>query len=143
VNGYFFLCDFAQVILGKLYVSGGGWSRVGRVAGSDPLDVYLAGKIFVPWNEANRTNRLIVSLADGDGRAVVSGDQLLPVQVEADLEVGRPPGMPEGTPLEVPLVIPFKGLDLGGGRYSWKVTLGTETLADVTFDVVTINLQTG
>ena len=52
MNGFMILCDYAEEIGGKLYVVGGGWSRTARADTAG--DFYLAGKLLVPWTDANR-----------------------------------------------------------------------------------------
>ena len=126
------LCDYAEEIGGKLYIVGGGWSRTARadVAG----DFYLAGKLLVPWTDANRPHVLRVALKTGDGQDVMQGERA--VQIIGKLEVGRPPGLVEGVDLDLPLALPIKNITLAEGRYRWEVAVDGSIVTDVSFDVI-------
>jgi len=132
MKGFLILCDYAEEINGKLYITGGGWSRVARA--NIPSDYYVAGKILVQWTETNRPHVLKLLLKTGDGHDVMqNGD---PVQLAAKLEVGRPPGLPEGTELDLPLALKVQGVVLQEGRYRWELTIDEELVTDLTFDVL-------
>jgi hypothetical protein len=133
VRGFIFLCDYAETIGGKLYIMGGGWSRLTqRIPG---LDMSVAGKLLVSWVEANRPHRLRVSLLTGDGDPVLAADET-PIRLEGNLEVGRPPRLPEGTELDFPLALRFDDLSLKLGRYRWELHVDDTPIADATFDVI-------
>lgn len=90
------LCDHAEVVNGKVYLMGGGWSFV--TINQEPPVVHPCGiavSFSIPWNETNQTHPFAVEILDPDGASLV--------KVEADLEVGRPPGTPMGTAQRVPL----------------------------------------
>ena len=125
------LADSAAAVEGKLYILGGGWS----VTGPGPTPFAIAMKFEVPWSEANRKHRWTLELLDADGKPVslpVPGsDSDLPVKVEGDLEVGRPPGLREGTPLDFPLAINFGPMPLEpDSRYTWRLTINDDTHED-------------
>jgi len=61
------LADSAQVSEGKLFVLGGGWSRIGP--GPTPSAVAII--IEVPWDQTNVTHRWRLELVDSDGRPVM------------------------------------------------------------------------
>lgn len=115
------LSDFAQVIQGKLYIMGGGWSLTGPV----PSLSAIAVKIEVPWTQTNRKHEFRVELIDADGHPVVmvppTGEG--PVVLDGHFEVGRPPGMPPGTPLDVPLAMTIPPMPLAPGRYVWRLSI--------------------
>ena len=127
------LCDAAQVQGGKLYVLGGGWSRVLKLV---PLQLTLAIQLVVPWHSANKPMVLVISLLDSDGNPVPTSTGQ-PMQVIGQMEVGRPPGLKPGTPLDQTLAIPIGPLDLPGGVYRWDLQLDGELLESVPFEVVT------
>lgn len=116
------LCDAAQAVDGKLFVLGGGWSLTNAGA----VRMALAIKIEVPWSEANRRQPFRLSLRDEDGAAVaVDGPHgAVPVEVEGELEVGRPPGLPQGTPLDVPMAINLGPVALApSSRFEWRLEI--------------------
>ena len=83
------LADAAQVVDGKLYLLGGGWTTI-TVSGGFPAQqrIALALAIGVPWDETNRRHGLEIEITDEDGRSLA--------RVEGQFEVGRPPGIPLG-----------------------------------------------
>ena len=119
------LADFAQVVQGKLYIMGGGWS----VTGPQPQPSAVALKIEVPWTQTNRRHEFKLELLDADGRAVVlpgpEGEK--PVIMAGQFEVGRPPGVSPGTPIDMPLALTMGPLPLMGGRYLWKLSINNAT----------------
>ena len=88
------LANHAEAQNGLLYLSGGGWDRLTRryPAGGQPKphSFGIGVTVNVPWSEANRKHRLELWIEDEDG-----GKPLM--QVDGELEVGRPPGVPEGS----------------------------------------------
>ncbi len=88
------LADFAQVVDGKLYLMGGGWSLV-NVSTGFPVSqrCAVALSVQVPWNETNHPHALEIEVATEDGQRMA--------RVEGQFEVGRPPGMPPGQPQRV------------------------------------------
>ena len=133
MRGFLILCDFAETINGKLYIQGGGWTRYAHT--DQPITIYLASKLLVPWNEANRDHRLTIKLLDSDARPVPSSDGR-PVTIEGGFEVGRPPGLASGSEIDLPLTFKFEGLSLTPGRYRWEMKVDDTVVADPTFDIV-------
>lgn len=129
------LSDFAQVVQGKLYIMGGGWS----VTGPQPSLSAIAVKIEVPWTQTNRRHEFKVELIDADGHPVIltppAGEG--PVVLMGHFEVGRPLGMSPGTPLDVPLALTIPPMPLASGRYVWRLTIdGTsQDVWEVAFSV--------
>lgn len=112
------LADAVQAVGGKLYILGGGWSIIGSQTGPTAI----AMKIDVPWDQANRRHRLILTLVDSDGQPVRIEDK--PVEIQGDFETGRPAGLIPGTDLDVALAIPIGPLSLTPGhRYVWRCTI--------------------
>lgn len=81
------LCDFAEVIGGKLYVMGGGWN----ICPPGPHNMSVAMRIGVPWSEANVDHSLTLRLQDDGGHTIELGEPPKPVVVEGQFQVGRPP----------------------------------------------------
>jgi hypothetical protein len=119
------LADAAQAVAGKLYILGGGWSIIGS---GTPFA--LALKIEVPWDEANRPHPFTLALLNADGQPVIlptpEGER--PVEIQGNIEVGRPAGLTPGTPLDSTSAINFGPLPLApGGRYVWRLTIDGHT----------------
>lgn len=130
------LADYATVAEGKLFISGGGWSNTGP----GPVSGWMVSTLGVPYDRTNTQLRVTFRLVNQDGQpfTFLKDDQSVPVIVEADLEVGRPPGMRKGGEFLVPFVFPFGPLDLTPGqRFEWTVSVGDEKHDDwrLPFDV--------
>ena len=133
MDGFLILADWAKEIGGKLYIQGGGFSRL---YGADhPNDFALAGKVLVPWDQTNRPLDLTFELFDQDGRPVLD-DQSQQVALHGKLEVGRPAGLTPGTDLDMPFAVAVRGLTLQAGRYRWEMNIGAAQVAHVAFDVL-------
>jgi hypothetical protein len=123
------LCDSAQSVGGKLYILGGGWSRVILV--QPPIVMALAVMISVPWTEANQRYMLTVRLLNLDGSpALVLGQQ---VKVEGSFEAGRPPGLQKGTPLDSSFALPFT-LALPPATYVWELAISNDGMEQPVID---------
>lgn len=120
------LCDHAVVAEGKLYISGGGWSQTGP----DPSPTAIAMKIDVPWDRTNTPIALRLRLVGADGEPVTQAGPMgpVPIEVGAQLEVGRPPGLAQGTPIDAPMAINLPPFLLPPGqRFSWDLEIDGET----------------
>lgn len=117
------LCDFAESVNGKLYIVGGGWTKLKP---GFPLDCAVAISLAVPWTQTNQKHQLTVELLSEDGELI--GDP--PVRIDGEFEVGRPPGSTPGDPIGYTMAFRFKGVELspGGYRFSFKID-GTEVSA--------------
>ncbi|MBI4370905.1 MAG: hypothetical protein HY552_01265 [Elusimicrobia bacterium] len=116
------LADFAQVVDGKLYIMGGGWTMTGPTSSPSAIAI----KVEVPWTEANRKHKLQVALVDSDYNPVLvpTPGGNVPLVINAEFEVGRPPGMIPGSPLSVPMALNIGPVPLvPGARYVWKLTI--------------------
>ncbi len=127
------LCDAAQMVGGKLYILGGGWSRVLALG---PLNMALAMHLKVPWHEANRAMFLRIDLETEDGQPVPAGEGQGGVRVEGQVEVGRPPGLRPGTALDSAFAIPINGIVLQPGVYRWNITIDGQPVEALTFEVL-------
>lgn len=126
------LCDAADQQGGKLYILGGGWSVI--YAPGVPVNMALAVKLAVPWDQANEVHQLRAALLTDDGDPVDLGTGA--VQVEGEFEVGRPPGMKRGTAIDAPLALPFNGLALQPGGYVWILEIDGTEMARAPFRVL-------
>ncbi len=123
------LADFAEVINGKLYIMGGGWS----ITGPQPAPFAIAAKIEVPWTGANEKHTLRLDLLDGDFKPIQLPTPAgkIPLSVGGDFEVGRPLGMLPGTPLDLPFAFNMGPIPLAPGRrYVWKLAIDGKSQDD-------------
>jgi len=123
------LADAAQAVGGKLYILGGGWS----ITGPDPIPSAIAIKIEVPWDQANRPHRILLSLVNADGQPVMvptpEGER--PFEIAGQFEVGRPAGLAPGTPLDAIVAISLGPMPIPpGGRYTWRLSIDGDTDED-------------
>lgn len=127
------LCDYAEELGGKLYVMGGGWSRL--FMPNQPVNMALAIKMHVPWNETNRAHNIGVRLVTQDEEPVPN-EQGENIQLIGQMEVGRPPGIRPGSRIDAPLALRFQGLSLDLGVYKWEFLVDDKVLQSTVFDVV-------
>lgn len=123
------LADFAQVVNGKLYIMGGGWS----IIGPEPCPTAIAIKIEVPWNQTNKKHNLRLELLDSNYHPVLVPTPVgnSPLKISADFEVGRPAGLIQGTSLDVPIAFNIAPMPLESGkRYIWKLAIDGHTNDD-------------
>lgn len=124
------LCDAAQSADGKLYLMGGGWTRI---AADATANMALGIIVHVPFDMSNQQLPLIAELLDDDGRTVnINGSE---VKAEAQFEMGRPAGLKQGEQLSTPFAMNFRGLDLPPGGYVFEVSIQGEPVARCPFRV--------
>ncbi|SRR5450759_639865 len=127
------LCDFAEVIGGKLYIMGGGWDLCPPGA----HNMSVAVRVSVPWSEANVDHALALRLQDDDGNTIALGEPPKPVVVEGRFQVGRPPGTPQGWDLDYKAVFTFNGLVLEPNTiYRWQAEIDGEPASSSVFRTV-------
>jgi uncharacterized protein DUF6941 len=112
------LCDAAVADPnGKLHMLGAGWSLT--ASPTSPHAVALL--IKVPWDRTNQKLPLTLELLDADGNSVLLQDG--PIEVRAEIEVGRPVGVPVGIMLDSAFTVGLGPLPLPVGRYQWRADL--------------------
>lgn len=129
-NVNLFLCDSAQVYDGKLSVLGAGWTWIR--AG---IPYTVAAIVEIPWDMTNTKVKGKFSLVNEDGVSV-NPDGINPLQIEVEMEVGRPAGMKPGTSQRIPLFINVMPMDQNYaalGRYTWNLEIVGE-ISSVAFD---------
>ncbi len=133
------LCDYAEALNGKLYISGGGWHQI---TAFQSVTCYVALMIGIPWGATNQRHRMRLTLCTEDGENVQSpaGED---IEVAGEFEAGRPPGVRAGTDLYSVMALGFQGLPLETGRYSFVFEIDGTELARETFDVVMQELPQG
>jgi hypothetical protein len=121
------LADFAEVMNGKLYIMGGGWS----ITGPSPVPSAIAVKIIAPWSPADRKHNLTLQLLDSAGKQVViksddGKDQ--PVVLGGSFLAEQSTHIKEGTPLDFPYAVNLPPLPLEPGmQYTWKLSMDGKT----------------
>jgi hypothetical protein len=120
------LCDAAQVDpTGKVHMLGAGWSMTSSPTAPSAVVVLLG----IPWDRTNQKIHVRLELTDADGTAVRVPSPLgeTIVEIEADVEVGRPPGSPEGIEFAAALAPSIPPLPLPPGRYTWHLRVGDDS----------------
>ncbi|HZI90633.1 MAG TPA: hypothetical protein VFD31_03275 [Thermoleophilaceae bacterium] len=121
------LADFAQVADGKLTVVGGGWN----ITGPQPSPSALAVIFEVPWDQTNRRHQFKLELMDADGGKVMAESPdsgPVPVCIEGEFEVGRPPGIKPGSSMNFPLALNLPPQPIRPGQqYEWRLAVNGET----------------
>ncbi len=136
------LCDYAEAVNGKLYITGGGFSNV---ITTQPLSMSVALRLAVPWGATNLPHSLHLGLETEDGMAVSNpqdpaGGQLY---VAGEFEVGRPAGMKSGGSIVHTLAFRVEGLDLATGGYAWILKIDRTEIARSTFEVQRVEALPG
>lgn len=146
VKASLMLADHAQVVDGKFFISGGGWS----ITGPQPMPFALIADIKVPWHSIGRSHKLRLELLDGDGQPVMvetpeSGEQ--PLFVEGEFHVAPIPGIKAGSELTFPFAanIGPQPAITPGGVYEWRLHIDGKTRDEwrVTFATRPELAQTG
>jgi hypothetical protein len=123
------LADHAQVVDGKFFICGGGWS----VTGPDPVPFAIVADVKVDWHEIG-THTLKFELFDADGEAVLvetpEGEQ--PLFLQAEVPVAPMPGVKPGTTLTMPVAanLPPQPSIAPGGTYEWRLSINGKTHED-------------
>ncbi len=81
------LCDWAEVVGGKLYLQGGGWATIAAAAATQTAVAVL---IDIPYTQTNRQHDGVMALYNQDNQPYPPQQ---PFRIEFQLEAGRPPGM--------------------------------------------------
>jgi hypothetical protein len=132
IEANIWLVDAADLVGGKLYVLGGGWS--GAVVVEPQLALTVASVLAVPWHMTNRTLNLLLELLSEDG-VTVQTDEGEPVEARGELQVGRPPDARPGTFQNVPFITPFKPFSIAAGGYIFVLSIDGTPLARARFQV--------
>jgi len=124
------VANHAEAINGLLYLTGAGWTDLRRPvgpAGQIPLNhIGIGLSILVSWNETNQKHRVILRIEDADGKSLVN--------VEGEIEMGRPAGLPPGSDLRGVMAINGEVLFQAAGVYRVVAAVG-QNMRSVTFRV--------
>jgi len=89
--------------------------------------------IKIPWDRANQTLQLSLSLLDPDGKQVflpgLNGENLR-VGQDAAIEAGRPPGVAAGSMLDAALAVSIPPMPLAAGRYEWRLNISDQSVSE-------------
>ena len=124
------LADAATVEGGKLFVHGGGWDKITlrQVPAVHP-SMALVLVFQVEYDEALRDIPISIRLVDEDETA--SG-----AEINGVINVGHAPQSKRGAPTFVPQAITIQLIEFERtGRFSFKVSSGSEELGAVPFEV--------
>jgi hypothetical protein len=80
------LADFAEVVNGKLYVMGAGFTTVALPAFDQPYRFFVAAGLRIPWSHTNQEIPFTVRLETLDG------DPIDCWSLDGQMEAGRAPG---------------------------------------------------
>lgn len=126
---YLILADWAEVINGKIYVQGGGWTTINAY---EPLPVTrgiaIAVSPRVEWNETNVPHDLVIRILREEGQAELA-------KIEARFEVGRRAGLPMGASQPHPLAVNLPLTFEHAGEYEVRVAIDGEEAATLAFRI--------
>ncbi len=114
------LADYAVVSEGKLYLSGGGWTR----ALSSAVVMAIGGVIIKPWQQLDTSTELSLRLVRGDGATVLIETPAGPRPFEATAVIAaeKPAKLPRGADASAPFGFSFPRPQLASGSYAFIVS---------------------
>jgi hypothetical protein len=129
------LCDAGQVVGGKLYILGGGWSYIWLPSEQQPVSFAAAIDLSLPWDHTNRPVVLLAHLLSEDGHEVTPENGDSPVRAEGTVVAGRPPSARPGTDIHIPIVIPFPPMVLPPGGYVCELQADGVPIQSASFQI--------
>lgn len=116
---YIMVADHAEVLNGKLYAHGAGWTDLAQPLGPDGQPginhLGIAASVMVGWNETNRRFPFLIRLLHEDGMEMF--------KIEAQMEAGRPPGIPLGSDFRSLMAVSAEIKFPQPGRYELRAEL--------------------
>ena len=123
------LADAAEVVDNKLYLLGGGWTRLTVHSGFPAAQhCAVATAVLVDWEETQQSHEFSLEVYDPE-------EQLISA-IEAEFEVGRPHGVPADKPQRWQFAGDFDLVLDGPGTHTVMVVIGGEELCRQDFEVV-------
>jgi hypothetical protein len=128
------LADFVQESAGKLYITGGGWTRVLRPDQPTPMGIAIklrGGRV------PNKERKFVAALVHKGGRAVIlkNPGEKKGRRVQFTGTMRPLPSSAKSTPLDAAIAVNLV-LALEPGRYEWRFDLDGHRLATWPFEVV-------
>jgi hypothetical protein len=126
MNAMMILSDAAQVVNGKLYILGGGWTIIPPI----PMPMAIAVRVSVDPSEFDVEHDWRIYLEDADGHAVIGGspEAPFPIQAEGKFMASQSPLAPPGTPNDVAISVAFTPITLApNSRFMWRLTIDGDT----------------
>ncbi|MDE0321052.1 MAG: hypothetical protein OXH86_01855 [Acidimicrobiaceae bacterium] len=127
------LANHAEVQNGLMYLSGAEWDTLTRDipqgADAPPQHLGVGVSVVVGWTETNERHLLHLWIEDEDG-------QVGPLDVNAELEVGRPAGKVHGSDSRAPFAINAIVTFPGSGHYAVCAQVGSDAPRKYPFRVV-------
>lgn len=124
------VANHAEAINGLLYLSGAGWTdllRPVQPGGQIPVNhIGIGVAILVSWNETNQRHHIVLRVENADGNVLVN--------VEGDIEMGRPAGLAPGSDLRGVMAISGEVQFPTTGIYRVVATVA-DSMRSVTFRV--------
>jgi hypothetical protein len=122
------LADHAQVVEGKFFINGGGWS----ITGPQHVPFAVVADIKVPWHGIGTNHKLRLELLDADGQPVdveMPDGSEQPLVVEGDFQVAPTPEIKAGMELTFPFAVNFAPQPAirPGSMYEWRLHIDGET----------------
>jgi hypothetical protein len=124
------VANHAEAINGLLYLSGAGWTDLSRTiqpGGAVPMNhIGIAVAILVSWMETNQRHRVGIRMENADGQTLIN--------VQGEMEMGRPVGVLQGSDLRGVMAINGEIQFPSAGVYRVIASVG-EDAKSVTFRV--------
>ncbi len=124
------VANHAEAVNGLLYLSGAGWTDLRRpmpAQGPPPVNHLGIGiAVLVGWEETNHRHRIDIRMENADGVQLMN--------MQADLEMGRPAGLAPGSDLRGVMAINAELQFPAAGIYRVIASVG-ENPRSVTFRV--------
>ena len=126
---YLILADWAEVINGKIYVQGGGWTTINA---HEPLPVSrtiaIAVSPRVEWHETNVPHDLVIRILREEGQAELA-------RIDARFEVGRSAGLPQGSSQPHPIAVNLPLTFERSGEYEVRASIDGEEVTTLAFRI--------
>lgn len=138
------LADSVVSAEGKLYVQGGGWTKLSGEVPFRQDRIGIAILIYVPYTATNEEHELDISLQDEDGNAMPLGDAPPNVKTEdgkirhfkTHFAVGHPPTLAHGEEQAVPFALNINGLWIEkAARYIFVIAIDGTPMKQLPFRV--------
>ncbi len=121
------LCDWAEVVGGKLYLQGGGWATIAAAAATQTAVAVL---IDIPYTQTNRQHDGVMALYNQDNQPYPPQQ---PFRIEFQLEAGRPPGMLVGQNQTACVAFKLNNVPFTRGAYRYELLIDDKVVAEARF----------